>query len=157
VRTLTTAQEAGMDTEELEEYFIIERDSGEPDDEGRLTHPVNLHEISPELDEKLNAFFKAIKKVSPNKLADKRKRQETYKIVVTSALNAKTAQYCSTPQEDEALLRDGDLSKRNRMAIEVRLGERKLLDEAIALIRGPEGEDEEAEGERSKKKTRTTR
>ena len=90
-------------------------------------------------------------------MADKRKRQEIYKIAVTSALIAKTAQYCSTSERDEALLRDKDLSKRHRMAIEVRLGERKLLDEAVAMLRGPDGEAADPEGERSKKKTKTSR
>ncbi|KAF1914032.1 hypothetical protein BDU57DRAFT_580756, partial [Ampelomyces quisqualis] len=43
--------ESQLDPEKLEESFILERDSGEPDSEGRHVHSAALREIPPELDE----------------------------------------------------------------------------------------------------------
>ena len=144
-----------LDEEDLEEYFIIERDSGEPDSEGRLTYPAELREISPELDEQLKAFLKALKKVKPDASADKRKRDEICSTAVIQALTTKFGQYPTSVQEDQALLKNGDLSKRYRMAIEVRLGEKELLKEAIALMQGKTTAKEGTNGERVTKKLKT--
>lgn len=144
-----------MDEDEVEEYFIIERDSGEPDSEGRLVYPAQLREISPELDEQLKTLLKALKKSRPEVFADKRKREDICNAAVLQALKAKLGQYPTTAQEDEALLKKEGLSKRNSMAVEVRLGEKILLQEGIDLIKGNvAGDDEAAEG-RATKKART--
>jgi SET domain-containing protein 6 len=135
---LTQTQEAQFEEDELEEYFIIERDSGEPSSEGRLTHPAKLQEVSPELDEQFKTFLKALKKAKPEVMSDKRKRDEIYTTVMGNVLTAKLAQYPTTVEEDEALLKKSDIAKRHRMAIEVRLGEKRLVQEAIALVQGEE-------------------
>ncbi|KAF2823201.1 SET domain-containing protein RMS1 [Ophiobolus disseminans] len=147
--------ETEFDEEELEEYFIIERDSGEPDGEGRLTYTAELREISPELEEQLKTFLKALKKARPDSFADKRKRGEICIAAITQALTAKLEQYPTSAQEDEALLKKGDLSKRHRMAIEVRLGEKKLLQEGVALMQQTASEDEAATEEGSTKRAKT--
>jgi SET domain-containing protein 6 len=153
---LTSLQQTRLEKEEeLEDYFVIERDSGEPDGQGRLTYDVKLRELSPELDEQLTIFLKALKKSNPEVIADKRKRIESVKAAIVQALTAKLAQYPTSVQEDETLLNKSDLAKRNRMAIEVRLGEKLLLQEAIALMQGDTVPGEEANGERSTKRART--
>ena len=144
-----------MDEDEVEEYFIIERDSGEPDSEGRLVYPAKLHEISPELDEQLKTVIKKLKKAKPDVFADKRKREEICKAAILQALTAKLGQYPTMAQEDEALLRRDDLSKRHRMAVEVRLGEKTLLQEGIDLLKKSVGEDEGTAGEPASKKAKT--
>jgi SET domain-containing protein 6 len=142
---LTSLQQTRLEKEEeLEDYFVIERDSGEPDGQGRLTYDVKLRELSPELDEQLTIFLKALKKSNPEVIADKRKRIESVKAAIVQALTAKLAQYPTS-----------DLAKRHRMAIEVRLGEKLLLQEAIALMQGDTVPGEEANGERSTKRART--
>ncbi|OAK94480.1 SET domain-containing protein RMS1 [Phaeosphaeriaceae sp. SRC1lsM3a] len=144
--------EAEMDEDEVEEYFIIERDSGEPDSEGRLVYPAQLREISPELDEQLKTLLKALKKSRPEVFADKRKREDICNAAVLQALKVKLGQYPTTAQEDEGLLKKEGLSKRNSMAVEVRLGEKILLQEGIDLIKGNVvGDDEAAEGRATKK------
>lgn len=141
-----------MDEDEVEEYFIIERDSGEPDSEGRLVYPAQLREISPELDEQLKTLLKALKKSRPEVFADKRKREDICNAAVLQALKVKLGQYPTTAQEDEGLLKKEGLSKRNSMAVEVRLGEKILLQEGIDLIKGNVvGDDEAAEGRATKK------
>lgn len=151
---LIWSQEATLDPEDLEEYFIIERDSGEPDSEGRLTDPAELREIPPELDEQLKVILKALKKSQPDAFADKRKRGDICRDAVYEALTAKLKQYPDSIQEDEELLQKKDLLKRRRMAIEVRLGEKKLLQEAIALVQGTADADT-ADDERATKKAKS--
>ena len=141
-----------MDEDEFEDYFIIERDSGEPSSEGRLTHPAELREISPELEEQMKSLLKEIRKQNPELIPDKRKREEIYDAVIAKALAAKISQYPTTVEEDEALLQKEDLPKRRRMAIEIRLGEKHLLQEAVTLISKREEETLESNGERVAKK-----
>jgi hypothetical protein len=52
------------------------------------------------------------------------------------ALTAKLAQSPTTVEDDEKLLENVGSSKRHRMTIEVRLGEKKLPREALALVEG---------------------
>jgi SET domain-containing protein 6 len=91
-----------MDEDEVEEYFIVERDSGEPDSEGRLVYPAKLHEISPELDEQLKTLFKLLKKTKPDAFANKRKREDACNAAILQALTAKLGQYPTTAQEGQA-------------------------------------------------------
>ncbi|KAF2034318.1 SET domain-containing protein RMS1 [Setomelanomma holmii] len=142
--------------EDMEDYFIIERDSGDPDSEGRLTFEYKLREISPELDEQLTTFLKALKKSKPDAFLDKRQRVEIYSAAIKQALAAKLAQYPTTISANEALLKKADMSKRHRMAVEVRLGEKTLLQEAIALVDGEAGaKEEEEDGGPATKKVKT--
>ncbi|ROT34588.1 SET domain-containing protein RMS1 [Sodiomyces alkalinus F11] len=123
-----------MDEDEIEDSFIIERDSGDPDSEGRLTETPVLREISSELDEQIKSFLKALKKLDASRIPDKRKRDDIRNAVVAKVLDARLAQYPTTAQNDEALLARDDLPHRHRMAVHVRLGEKKLLQEAIDLL-----------------------
>lgn len=88
-------------------------------------------------------------------VADKRKRVEACKAAIIQALETKLGQYPTSLAEDEALLKKQDLSKRHRMAIEVRYGEKTLLQEAIALMQGSGTASEETNGERASKRART--
>jgi SET domain-containing protein 6 len=150
---LIKSQESQRDREDLEESFIIERDSGEPDSEGRLVHDAKLREISPELDEQIKSLLKTLKKSKPQAFADKRKRDDILNAAVAKALTAKMGQYSTSIQQDKALLKKDSLAKRHRMAVEVRLGEKLLLQEAIALV-GASTAAQEGDG-RVAKKART--
>lgn len=144
-----------MDEDELEEYFIIERDSGEPDSEGRLAYAPKLREISPELDEQLKTFLKVLKKAKLHAFADKRKRVDICNAAISQALVAKLAQYPTTVDEDQAFSKKIDIARRHRMAIEVRMGEKELLKEAIELLQEGTSADGEANGDRATKKAKT--
>ncbi|KAM0283719.1 hypothetical protein ACHAQH_002308 [Verticillium albo-atrum] len=148
--------ESQIDDEEIEDYFVVERDSGEPGPDGRFTSPATLRDISPELVEQLKDFLKAVKKLDSERIPDKRKRDEICDAVIAKVLEARFAQYPTSVETDEALLAQADLAPRRRMAVVVRLGEKRLLLEAVALAhakalgsaQGEEGE------ERSAKKVR---
>ncbi|KAH7368632.1 SET domain-containing protein RMS1 [Plectosphaerella cucumerina] len=146
--------ESELDEEELEEVFVIERDSGEPDAEGRLSGSPQVREISAELEEQMKAFLKAVKKLGPDLIPDKRKRDEIAVAVVEKVLTVRLSQYPTTVQEDEALLATPDLPPRKRMAIQVRIGEKLLLQEAIAFANGSANIAPEADGQRASKKAR---
>jgi len=84
---------------------------------------------------------------------DKRKREEVSSNVIRKALTARLAQYPTTAEQDELILRQ-DISKRQRMAVEVRLGEKKLLQEALDLVQGNERstqQDQERPGKKAKR------
>ncbi|GKT79564.1 SET domain-containing protein [Colletotrichum tofieldiae] len=149
-----------VDPEDLEDVFVLERESGEPDSEGRLTTPAKVQEVSPELEEQLKGVLKAIKKFRGDLIPDKRKRDEVYQHVVVSTLQKLLTQYPTTAEEDEALLASGNLTSRQKMAVEVRLGEKRLIKEALQVAGlGGNGAAEEVaadEGqERSSKRART--
>jgi SET domain-containing protein 6 len=95
-----------------------------------------------------------LKKLKPE-LADKRKRDETFNSVVAKALVDKMAEYPTTREEDEAVLRKSDLASRYRMAVEVRLGEKILLQEAIELAKAAAAPKVEEAAERPAKRTKT--
>lgn len=139
---------------ELEEFFVIERDAGEPSSYGTLTQPPVLREISTELEEQTKAFLKALKKRDP-----KRKRSETIcNTVLEKALRTRLGQYPTSAKQDESLLSKEGLSKRHRMAVEVRLGEKRLLQEALALVQAGKNtvREHEEEGRVGKKAKRAS-
>jgi SET domain-containing protein 6 len=127
-------QNINIDAKENDDYFIIERDSGAPNEEGRLVEDAKLHEF-PELEEELRDALKTIKKHKPEAVADKRKRDEIAITVITQVLTEKLAEYPTSVQEDKALLEKSNLANRHRMAIEVRLGEKLLLEESLAMMK----------------------
>lgn len=143
---LTGVQGEYIDPEDLEDVFVLERESGEPDSEGRLTTPAKVQEVSAELEEQLKGILKLLKKMNADLIPDKRKRDEIYQHVVVSTLQKLLAQYPTTAEEDEALLASGSLTPRQKMAVEVRLGEKRLLKEALQVV-GTSGSVEEAAGE----------
>ncbi|XP_014552734.1 hypothetical protein COCVIDRAFT_41116 [Bipolaris victoriae FI3] len=139
---------------ELEEFFVIERDAGEPSSYGTLTQPPVLREVSSELEEQTKTFLRALKKLDP-----KRKRSEAiYDTVLEKALMTRLRQYPTSAEQDESLLSKESLGKRHRMAVEVRLGEKRLLQEALALVQAGKNtvREHEEEGRAGKKAKRAS-
>lgn len=112
---------------------MIERDSGAPNEEGRLIEDAKLNEF-PELEEELRNALKIIKKHNPAAVPDKRKRDEITNMVLNHVLTEKLTEYPTSLQDDQTLLQKPDLTNRYRMAIEVRLGEKLLIEEALFML-----------------------
>ena len=112
----------------------MQRDSKDPDEEGRLIGLAQLPEISAELEEQYKAYLKVLGKLSPDLVSDKRKREDMYNAIVTEALTAKLSTYPTTIGRDQLLLGKSNLSARHHMAVTVRLGEKHLLEEGLSLI-----------------------
>ncbi|CAG9979694.1 unnamed protein product [Clonostachys byssicola] len=129
-----------LDEEELEDVFVLERDSGEPNSDGTFAGPAELKEMPGDLQEQVKAFLKGIKKLKPDLIPDKRKRDEILSDVMLNSLQLLESRYPTSYIEDKILLKRTDLSDRLRMAVEVRLGEKQLIQEAKALFQSSSNE-----------------
>ncbi|KAH7220627.1 UV-endonuclease UvdE-domain-containing protein [Fusarium oxysporum] len=121
--------------EEFEDTFVLERETGEVNSDGTFAEPARFESMPEDLQEQLKTFLKGIKKAQPDAIPDKRKRDEIHQAVLAKTLEALVARYPTSISEDENLLKQ-DLNQRTRMAIAVRLGEKKLLQEAIIASSG---------------------
>ncbi|KAJ4321275.1 N-lysine methyltransferase setd6 [Fusarium piperis] len=119
--------------EEFEDTFVLERETGEVNSDGTFSGPAWFESMPEDLQQQLKTFLKGVKKAQPEAIPDKRKRDEIHHAVLAKTLQALASRYPTSTSEDQILLQGQDLSQRTRMAIEVRLGEKKLLQEAIAL------------------------
>lgn len=95
-----------------------------------------------------------IKKKKPDVIADKRKRDGIANTVLTQVLSEKLAAYPTSVEEDKTLLEKSDISHRHRMAIQVRLGEKALLEEVLAMLKGRTTDSPNEHAERPTKKAR---
>jgi SET domain-containing protein 6 len=102
----------------------------------------------------LKDALKMIKKKKPDVIADKRKRDGIANTVLTQVLSEKLAAYPTSVEEDQTLLEKSDISHRHRMAIQVRLGEKALLEEALAMLKGRTTDLPNEHAERPTKKAR---
>jgi hypothetical protein len=134
-----------LDEDELEDTFVLERESGEPNPDGTFATQATLSDIPEDLREQLKEFLKAVKKLQPESIPDKRKRDEVQYAVLARVLRKLEARYPTRAADDALLLQQDGLPERTRMAAQVRLGEKRLLQEAATLIGaiadGPRGED----------------
>ncbi|KAM0549818.1 hypothetical protein ACHAPJ_009257 [Fusarium lateritium] len=122
--------------EEFEDTFVLERETGEVNSDGTFAGPARFESMPEDLQEQLKTFLKGVKKAHPNAIPDKRKRDEIHQTVLAKSLEALASRYSTTSSEDELLLKDPGLHQRVRMAVAVRLGEKKLLQEAIDASSG---------------------
>lgn len=140
----------------MDEPIVLERDAGEPNWDGTLVAPVRSDTLLTELDEAVTTMLKAFRKVSASVIPDKRKRDEVHRTVLPLILSARLAEYPTSISEDTSLLAKAETVGRQRMAVEVRAGEKLLLKEAllVAEARGPRdagADDDSADGRPSKR------
>ncbi|KAI0445099.1 SET domain-containing protein [Xylaria telfairii] len=124
---------AELDPEEVEDAFVIDRDLDEPDSRGEFHGSKTLKSLPEDLREQINAILKAIRKLNPETIPDKQKRDEICLSAMRSAFELKLAQYLTSTEEDAKLLSSNAVLGRPGMALFVRYGEKLLLQEAIIL------------------------
>jgi N-lysine methyltransferase SETD6 len=105
----------------------------EPDSRGEFHGNKTLKKLPEDLREQINAILKAVRKISPEMIPDKQKRDEICLSAMRRAFELKLAQYTTKADEDAQLLSADTASGRPRMALFVRYGEKLLLQEAIEL------------------------
>ncbi|KAH0532891.1 hypothetical protein TsFJ059_001523 [Trichoderma semiorbis] len=125
-----------LDMDEIEDTFVLDRESNEPNPDGTFTGSARFSEIPEDLREQLKLLLKAIRKADPSSVVDKRKRDEIQYSVLFKALDALESQYLTTVLEDERILSGSDISERHRAAVTVRLGEKRLIQEAKLYLSG---------------------
>ncbi|UPK93417.1 hypothetical protein LCI18_004352 [Fusarium solani-melongenae] len=131
-QVLETLRHDLEEEEEFEDTFVLERETGEVNSDGTFSGPARFESMPEDLQQQLKTFLKGVKKAQPEAIPDKRKRDEIHHAVLAKTLQALASKYPTSTSEDQILLQGQNLSQRTRMAIEVRLGEKKLLQEAIA-------------------------
>ncbi|KAG6300529.1 hypothetical protein E4U45_003840 [Claviceps purpurea] len=152
---ITKAMETLSEEDELEDVFVLERNTGEPNPDGTFPATAPVIDGMPEdMQAQLKAVIKVLQKMDGNLIPDKRKRDGVLQSVMAEALRAVASRYTSTVAEDEELLRRGDLSSRHRMAIVVRLGEKRLIEEAFAQFSGMAAGDETCGDDSAAKRTK---
>ncbi|KAG9553738.1 SET domain protein, partial [Aureobasidium melanogenum] len=132
-----TGKKGVLDEEEMEEGFVLERDSGEPDDTGINSHPAKFVAFPEELEEQVCQVIGPAMGIDVNRGPNKAQRKQlklAYYEIMDAVIPARLAQYGTTIEQDEQLLKNPDLEGRHRMTVFVRLGEKKLLKEAKEFI-----------------------
>lgn len=150
VKTDEAGSDDDDDDDDEENTYVLERDCDDPDELGQLRGSPRFTQLPDELTERLKAVLKAVKKERPAAVADKKARENITLGAVRDAVDAKLREYGTSLEEDVARLADlgEDASRRTMMALEVRIGEKKLLHEARAWMDGKLGSGSGGEGER---------
>ncbi|PHH73734.1 hypothetical protein CDD80_3612 [Ophiocordyceps camponoti-rufipedis] len=115
-----------IDTEELDDSVILERDSQGEGPVGKFTDTASVHKLPDPASQQLKSLLKALPAgtLPPSKPS----REATQRAIISKALTAMQSRYATTTAQDEQLLQQ-DMSKRRRMAVQVRLGEKRVMDE----------------------------
>ncbi|TLD30459.1 hypothetical protein PspLS_02469 [Pyricularia sp. CBS 133598] len=120
---------------EAEDSYPLERSCEDPDEFGQLQGTPSFSELPEELLDMAKARFREIKTTRPDAVPDKKFRDRIIYSAVREAAIGKLAEYGSILDDDLAKLSTlGSNQSRLRMAMEVRIGEKKLLHEAIAWL-----------------------
>lgn len=144
-----------LDEDELEEAFVIERGADDPDSEGRVAEVENPAGAPEELVEQLKAVMKAVKKVRPEAVPDKVARDRIIYSAIARALDERTRQYGTTLEQDLKQYEEGgdgadQKVRRQRMALDVRVGEKVLLRQAAETVKAKLAELAKAESDGEK-------
>lgn len=130
---LAKVRQSFEEDEDFEDIFVLERDSGEPNSDGTFAGPATIASMPEDLEERLKEFLKRISKVHPVTIPDKRKRKTVSDSVLAQTLLDLESRYPTTLAQDQAAL-ESKRPERQQMAMIVRVGEKKLLQEAKALF-----------------------
>jgi SET domain-containing protein 6 len=132
-----TGKKGTLDEEDMEEGFVLDRDSGEPDDTGINTHPAKFIGFPEELEEQVCQVIGPAMGIDVNRGPNKVQRKQlklAYYEIMDAVISARLVQYGTTVEQDEQLLKNSDVEARHKMAVFVRFGEKKLLKEAKEFI-----------------------
>ncbi|KAI0508922.1 SET domain-containing protein [Xylaria bambusicola] len=125
---------AQFEPEDFEDAFVIDRDLDEPDSRGEYHGPKTLKSLPEDLREQINTILKAIRKLSPETIPDKQRRDEICLSAMGRAFQLKLAEYPTSTADDEKLLSSNTVLGHPGMALFVRYGEKLILQEAISLV-----------------------
>jgi SET domain-containing protein 6 len=133
------ARQLAQSDDDFEEAFVLERASEDPDSSGRLASEAVFSGLPEELGEQFKGFLKAIKRVSNadfavQALSDRDVRKDLYLQAALGALQARERQYTTSLEDDEQVMHAGQLTRRQRMAVWVRRGEKQVLREAQSWV-----------------------
>lgn len=127
---------------QLEEGFIIDRDAEDPDSEGRVhDDDKKKAELPEELLVQMKEVMKVVKELRPDAVTDKTSRDRLIYAAIAQALVARAQEYSTTLTQDLELYEERKTSSpegaldRKTMALDVRIGEKVLLQEVSEAVR----------------------
>ncbi|KAF4589665.1 SET domain protein [Ophiocordyceps camponoti-floridani] len=115
-----------IDTQELDDSIMLERDSLGEGPVGKFIDTPSVYKLPEAASRQLKSLLKALPEA--NLPHDKPSREAAKRAIISRAITAMQSRYPTTTAQDEQLLQQ-DMSKRRRMAIQVRLGEKRIMDE----------------------------
>jgi len=150
------------DEEEMEDSFVLELESGEPDETGVNTSSAQFTGFPEELQVQVYQTIAPALGIDTGKKTGKEERNRLDRAlfeVMIAVLQERLTMYATTVQQDEELLRRQDVQGRLRMAVDIRIGEKRLLTEALGFAQNyVKGLDQapvqQEDGERPAKKQR---
>lgn len=120
-----------IDVTDLQDSFVLERDSPDVNDDGTFGGPPSTPSMPADLADQLKEVLKALAKAAGQAPPDKRQRDGTIRSVLARCIDALVKGYPTTLEEDQRLLANAEqMPPRQRMAVQVRYGEKVLLREA---------------------------
>lgn len=127
---------------ELEEGFIIDRAAEDPDSEGRVHDDGDKKaELPEDLLAQMKEVMKVAKGLRPDAVPDKASRDKVIYAAIAQALLARAQEYSTTLTQDLELYEKQKTSSpegvldRKTMALDVRIGEKVLLQEVSEAVR----------------------
>jgi N-lysine methyltransferase SETD6 len=151
-----------MDPDDMEDSFVLERTSADPDASGQVPGYAVFDGLPEELAAQVKAFLMAAAKVDgtgrvADVVSDKSKRQEVYQDSVLKALKDREAQYVTTLEDDQKIQESGETVGRKGLALYVRMGEKALLREAQDWVQKELEKLRARDGKPPSKRQKTTR
>jgi N-lysine methyltransferase SETD6 len=105
----------------------------EPDSRGEFHGSKTLKGLPEDLREQINTVLKVVRKMSPETIPDKQRRDEVCLSTMRRAFELKLGVYPTSADDDAKLLSSNAVTGRPGMALFVRYGEKVLLQEAINI------------------------
>ena len=139
IRGLFAGKQLGApEEEEVEDGFVLERDSGEPDETGQNNHAANFVGFPEELEVQVYQVIAPAVGIDVSKgradKAQKARLRTAFLEVMARAIQIRQGQYSTSVDQDDEMLRNAAVQGRLRMAVEIRVGEKHLLQEALAHV-----------------------
>lgn len=126
---------------EVSDGFMIDRESGDPSEEGLCPAEASFSKFPEELvdvvGEVVGGALLSVNKKS--RMTDEERRKELKRRVLLTlkrVVEKRSAEYGSSIEQDEEILGRQETLGRLRMAVEVRVGEKRLLREASQWLDG---------------------
>lgn len=127
---------AGLDEDEMEEGFVIEYGAKDPDSEGQVEEVTTSAGVPDDLVEQAKEVLKVVKKVRDEAVPDKNARDRVIYAAILTAIDERAKEYGTTLEQDQMLYQNnGGWSRRKRMAVFVRMGEKRILMQAGDITR----------------------
>ncbi|KAK5190149.1 Ribosomal lysine N-methyltransferase 4 [Exophiala xenobiotica] len=126
---------------DADDGFVIELDAGDPNEQGLCTTEAKFANFPEELVAIITDLVSKFSKdeIKQKNLSDQSKSsfiKSRILVVLSQILRRRLEQYPTSSEQDAVLLDDSRTKGRLRMAVDVRLGEKKILEEALTWTEG---------------------